>query len=87
LAGSLAAIIANARLVEQIRKQAERERQLYEISSKIRRSTDLQTILSTTIKELNRATGARRTEISVGIPESEPVTLPEERDMTPDMDE
>jgi len=70
LAGSLAAIIANARLVEQIRQQAERERQLYEISEKIRRSTDIQTILSTTINELSRVTGARRTEISVGISET-----------------
>jgi GAF domain-containing protein len=66
LAGSLAAIIANARLVDQIRKQAERERLLNEISSKIRRSTDMQTILSTTIQELHRATGARKTQISIG---------------------
>jgi GAF domain-containing protein len=67
LAGSLAAIIANARLVDQIRKQAERERLLHEISSKIRRSTDMQTILSTTIQELRRATGARRTQIELGV--------------------
>lgn len=76
LAGSLAAIIANAHLVGQIRKQAERERQLYEITSKIRRSTDVQTILSTTIKELNRATGARRTQITIGIPEGDTASLP-----------
>jgi GAF domain-containing protein len=66
LAGSLAAIIANARLVDQIRRQAERERLLNEISSKIRRSTDMQTILSTTIQELHRVTGARKTQISIG---------------------
>jgi GAF domain-containing protein len=68
LAGSLAAIIANARLVDQIRRQAERERLLNEISSKIRRSTDMQTILSTTIQELHRVTGARKTQISIGAP-------------------
>ena len=68
LAGSLAAIIANARLVDQIRKQAERERLINEISGKIRRSTDIQTILSTTIQELRRATGARKTQIALGIP-------------------
>lgn len=71
LAGSLAAIIANARLVDQIRKQAERERLLHEISSKIRRSTDMQTILSTTINELRRVTGARRTQIDIGITASD----------------
>ena len=66
LAGSLAAIIANARLVEQIRKQAERERLLFEITSKIRRSTDMQTILSTTINEIQRAIGARRARVTLG---------------------
>jgi len=71
LAGSLAAIIANARLVEQIRKQAERERLLYEITSKIRRSTDMQTILSTTVNEISRATGARKTQITVGVEKGE----------------
>jgi GAF domain-containing protein len=72
LAGSLAAIIANARLVDQIRKQAERERLLNEISNKIRRSTDMQTILNTTIQELHRVTGARKTQINIGIPAQEP---------------
>jgi GAF domain-containing protein len=72
LAGSLAAIIANARLVDQIRKQAERERLLNEISNKIRRSTDVQTILNTTIQELHRVTGARKTQINIGIPAQEP---------------
>jgi GAF domain-containing protein len=71
LAGSLAAIITNARLVDQIRRQAERERLLYEITSKIRRSTDIQTILSTTINEINRSTGARRTQITIGVEEKE----------------
>jgi GAF domain-containing protein len=72
LAGSLAAIIANARLVDQIRKQAERERLLNEISSKIRRSTDMHTILNTTIQELYRVTGARKAQINIGIPAKEP---------------
>lgn len=72
LAGSLAAIIANARLVDQIRKQAERERLLNEISSKIRRSTDLHTILNTTIQELYRVTGARKAQIKIGMTAKEP---------------
>jgi sigma-B regulation protein RsbU (phosphoserine phosphatase) len=70
LAGSLAAIIANARLVDQIRKQAERERLLNEISSKIRRSTDMHTILNTAIQELHRVTGARKAQINIGIASS-----------------
>jgi len=65
LAGSLAAVIANARLVAQIRSQAERERLLYEVTSKIRRSTDMQTILATTASELTMAIGARHTRIKI----------------------
>jgi sigma-B regulation protein RsbU (phosphoserine phosphatase) len=67
LGGSLAAIIANARLLEQIRAQAERERVLYEITDKIRRTTDMQTILTTTVSELTRAVGANSAHIKVGL--------------------
>ncbi len=65
LGGSLAAIIANARLLEQIREKAERDRTIYEITGKIRKSTDIQTILATTATELNKVVGARRTKIEV----------------------
>lgn len=67
LGGSLAAIIANARLLEQIRTQAERERILFEITDKIRRTTDIETILATTASELTRATGANRAKIKIGV--------------------
>jgi len=70
LAGSLAAVIANARLLEQIRRQAERERILYEVTSKIRRSTDVQSILATTASELTKAIGARGTQIRLKAQES-----------------
>lgn len=67
LAGSLAAIIANARLLQKVRRQAEKERMLREITTKIRRSTNVQTILSTTAKELTKAVGAQRTEVRIEI--------------------
>ncbi|HET9908845.1 MAG TPA: GAF domain-containing protein, partial [Anaerolineales bacterium] len=67
LGGSLAAIIANARLLEQIRAQAERERVLFEITDKIRRTTDMETILTTTVSELTRVVGANRAKIKVGV--------------------
>ena len=65
LGGSLAAVIANARLVEQIRAQSERERLINEITARIRRSTDIQSILHTTASEISRVTGARYTKIQV----------------------
>ena len=67
LGGSLAAIIANARLLEQIRAQADRERILFEIADKIRRTTDMETILSTTVSELTRAVGATGARIKLGV--------------------
>ncbi len=69
LAGSLAAIIAHSRLLEQYRQQVERERLLYEITSKIRRTTDPKKILAITAEELSKATNARRTEIAIQIGE------------------
>jgi GAF domain-containing protein len=71
LGGSLAAIIANARLLEQIRTQSERERVVYDATSKIRRSTDIQSILMTTASEITKITGARYTKIKLR-PESDP---------------
>jgi len=65
LGGSLAAIIANARLLEQIRVQAERDRLVYEVTSKIRRSTDIQSILAATANELTRITGAGYTRVQI----------------------
>ncbi len=72
LAGSLAAIIANARLLAQVRSQAERERALFEITGKIRRATDIQAILATTAGELTKVVGARRAEIKVSTEENGP---------------
>jgi GAF domain-containing protein/HAMP domain-containing protein len=59
LAGSLSAIIVNARL-------AERQQQLFEITNKIRQSVSMDTILETTASELTRALQARRARIQVG---------------------
>ncbi len=65
LGGSLAAIIANARLLEQIRLQAERDRLVYEVTSRIRRSTDIQSILAATANELTRITGADYAKVQI----------------------
>jgi GAF domain-containing protein len=58
LASSLAAILVNARL-------AERQRSLFEITSKIRQSVHMDTILETTASELSKALQARRTRVIV----------------------
>ena len=67
LGGSLAAIISNARLIEQVRRQVDHERMLYEVTSKIRRSTDMRTIMATTTSELSKVLGASRAQIKLEI--------------------
>jgi PAS domain S-box-containing protein len=65
LGSSLAAIIANARLLERIRAQVDRDEQLYEITSKIRRSVDIQSILEISATEIGRYLNSRRTQIDI----------------------
>jgi GAF domain-containing protein len=67
LAGSLAAIIAHSKLLEQFRQQIERERLLYEITNKIRRTTNPDKILSITADELSKTLNTRRTQISISL--------------------
>jgi GAF domain-containing protein len=59
LAGSLGAIIVNARLIE-------RQRQLFEVTTKIRRSANMESILETTAQELSRTLRTRRARVEVG---------------------
>jgi GAF domain-containing protein len=75
LALQVAATIESARLFDQTRRAAEREHLLFEITSRIRRSVDMQGILTTTASELSHALGARRASIKIGVSET---ALPEE---------
>lgn len=70
LASTLAAIIANTRIIE-------RQQLLFEVTSKIRRSASMQNVMETTVKELSRVLGARRARIQVGF-------RPETTDQGPD---
>jgi GAF domain-containing protein len=77
LAGSLAAIIAHSRLLEQFRVQVERERLLYDITDKIRRTSSPEKILSITANELGKVLNTRRTQIEVTIhPERPSESMP-----------
>ncbi len=73
LAGQVAGSIRNALLLKQTRQFAERERMLHLVTSRIRNSASIQSILETTAVELGRALGARRASVQVG----ENTSLPE----------
>lgn len=74
LGNNLGVAIANIRLVNQVSQQVERERLLFEITSKIRRSVDLDTILQTSTREICRAIGARRARIHITA--ADPISQP-----------
>jgi PAS domain S-box-containing protein len=65
LSNTLAGMFTNIRLVNQVRQQVVRERQLYEITSSVRRSVDMDTILETSTREIARALGARSASIRI----------------------
>jgi len=67
LGGSLAAIIAHSRLLEQFRQQVEFDHLLYEITNKIRRTSNINSILEITANELNKTLGARRASIKIDL--------------------
>ncbi|MCX8024392.1 MAG: GAF domain-containing protein [Thermanaerothrix sp.] len=75
LTTNLAAILTNARLIHQIQIQAERQRRLYEITSKIRALTDVGNILQTSAAEIGRALGAQRVNIRISPPTSSSESL------------
>ena len=67
LAAQVAVSIRNARLLENATRQAERERKLYEITSKIRNATDMQAIIRTTAVELRKAMKVQRARIDIDV--------------------
>ncbi len=69
LAGSLAAITINARLVE-------RQQQLFDVTTKIRRSVSMETILETTANELSRALKAHKIKIDINPIDASPTMAP-----------
>lgn len=72
LASQVAVAVRNARLLESSYHQAERERLLYDITSKIRFAPDIAHILETTTRELSHALGARRATIQLGLIPDQP---------------
>ena len=71
VASQVAAGIQNATLLDQVQRTARRERLIHEITSKVRRSPDMKSILSTSTRELGRALNAIRSTVSLGSSKAE----------------
>jgi GAF domain-containing protein len=65
-ASRLAIALENARLVDDARRLAQRERQVNLISAQLQQSTDLETLLKNTVRELGDSLGAPNTFIQIG---------------------
>jgi PAS domain S-box-containing protein len=65
LGSSLGPILYNNHLMAEVRQQVERERLIYEATSRIHRSIDIQTILKTSAAEISKAVGARSANIEI----------------------
>ncbi len=66
IAGQVATALENFRLLDQVQRTARRERLIHEISSKVRRSADIQGILETAAREVGRALNATRASVRLG---------------------
>jgi len=66
VASQIAAGIQNTQLLDQVQRSARRERLIHEITSKVRRSPDIRSILETTTRELGRALNAARSTVELG---------------------
>ena len=61
----LASIIYNNSLLMQVRRQAERQQALFDITNKVRQTVDMQGILQTSVSEICKAVGAQRARIEL----------------------
>ncbi len=66
--GELALAIENARLIEQTQLRAARQAQLNQIAEKIRRASDIQTILQIAVEELSQTLDASHANARLGAP-------------------
>ena len=69
VADRLALALENARLLEETRRRAERDRMVADITARVRSSMDLETIMRTAVQELGAALGTDRAFVQLtGIP-------------------
>ena len=71
IAERLALALENARLLEETRRHAERDRRIAEITARVRASMDPEAILRTAARELGSVLGVDRVVVRVGVPAAE----------------
>jgi GAF domain-containing protein len=72
IASQVAAAVENSRLLDQIRRSERRQRLIHEITAKVRRAADMDTILTTAARELSLELNANRASARLGATPSIP---------------
>jgi GAF domain-containing protein len=72
IASQVAAAVENSRLLDQIRRSERRQRLIREITAKVRRAADMDTILTTAARELSLELNANRASARLGAPPATP---------------
>jgi GAF domain-containing protein len=67
VANRLALALENARLLDETRQRAERDRLAADVTAQVRAYIDLRNILQTAVRELGRALGSDRAFIRLGV--------------------
>jgi len=86
IASQVAAAVENSRLLDQIRRSERRQRLIREITAKVRRASDMDTILTTAARELSVELNANRASARLGampavpMPPGGPGEIPEDED-------
>jgi len=86
IASQVAAAVENSRLLDQIRRSERRQRLIREITAKVRRASDMDTILTTAARELSVELNANRASARLGamsavpMPPGGPGGIPEDED-------
>ncbi len=73
LGNTLGAIIANTQLIQEVRQQVDRQQRLYDITSRIRQTSNIETILQTSAREIALTLGAKRAQIEIKVENPAPV--------------
>lgn len=71
-AQSIGSRLANLKLVDQVRAQVLRQERLYDVTNKLRRTLDMESILKISATEISKIVNARKTSIQIKV-EEEPI--------------
>jgi GAF domain-containing protein len=87
IASQVAAAVENSRLLEQVRRSERRQRLIHEITAKVRRAADMDTILTTAARELGKELNANRALARLGAPPAAPPEIRVRTGMLRELDE